>query len=212
MSNRLRNNTLTPLLGILLAGCATLKGSTPFRYVPSLAVGEPVGLSVGVQKLEDKRPDDDRSVTQGIVDVDEKVTAKVSEDLRASQVFKALDFPIRREKNEVILKGEIKRFYWKLSPNPIALIPVANLIVYFGVPVNRLEGIASLRVQLVNSRTGLTIAEYEKTSTRTERSTLYTFKAGEAGSELAEAFRDVMKLIKDAIASDAKAGRLVLRE
>lgn len=214
MSDNLRNTTVVAVLVLVIsaAGCATLKGSSPFRYVPSLAVAEPVDWTVGVQKLEDKRPDDDRSATHSIPDIDDKVTAKVIEDLRVSRVFRAVEFPSKSEKNDVIVKGEIKRFYWKLTPNPIALIPVANFAVYFGAPVNRLEGIATLRVQLVNSRTGVTIAEYEKTSTRTDRSTLYELKAGEIGSELAEAFRDVMKQIKDAIAADAKAGRLILRD
>jgi hypothetical protein len=61
---------------------------------------------------------------------------------------------------------------------------------------------------LVNSKTGETVAEYNKNSTKSDSYTIYNLKAGEAGAELAEAFREVPKQIKQAISSDIKAGRL----
>ncbi len=161
-----------------------------------------------MEKLSDKRPEGDRSATESISDLDEKVTAKLLEDFRSSQLFAAVDFPIQGDKDDLVLKGEIKRFYWKLTPNPIVFIP---LIPYFGIPIYEAEGVATLRVQLVRTKTGQTIGEYEKSSTRTATYTLYNSKAGEEGSELADAFRDVAKQIKDAILADGKAGRLGAR-
>lgn len=211
LSLRLTATFVVFSVAVLLQGCATLVGSVPFRYVPSLAGGEPIPLRLGMERLVDKRPDGDRSATDSITDVDEKVTAKLLEDFRTSQIFTAVDFPVRRDTDDLILKGEIKRFYWKLTPNPIVFIPIINLVIYFGVPVNDLEGIANLRVQLVSSKTGKVVAEYDKSSTRTASFSIYNMKAGEAGSELADAFRDVVKQIKDAILVDAKAGRVVAR-
>ena len=213
MHNRvgLRPLALVVSLALLLQGCATLVGTVPFKYVPSLASGEPVSLRLGMEKLVDKRPDGDRSATESIPDVDEKVTAKLLEDFRSSQMFTMVDFPIQGDKDDLILKGEIKRFYWKLTPSPIVFIPIINLLIYFGIPVHEAEGVATLRVQLVSAKTGQTMAEYEKTSTRTATFSIYNLKAGEAGSELADAFRDVAKQIKDAIVADGKAGRLAVR-
>ena len=214
MHNRSRLPTLASLLSLalLLQGCATLVGSVPFKYVPSLAGGEPLNVRLGMEKLVDKRPDGDRSATESITDVDEKVTAKLLEDFRSSQMFAAVDFPIQSDKDDLILKGEIKRFYWKLTPSPIIFIPLINLLIYFGIPIHDAEGIANVHVQLVSSKTGKVLAEYDKTSTRTATFTLYNLKAGEAGSELADAFRDVAKQIKDAVLADGKAGRLSARD
>ncbi len=208
---RLRLPTIAVSMALLLQGCATLVGTVPFKYVPSLATGEPFSLRMGMEKLVDQRPDGDRSATESIPDVDEKVTAKLLEDLRSSQMFTAVDFPTQGDKDELILKGEIKRFYWKLTPSPIVFIPLINLLIYFGIPIHEAEGVATLRVQLVRTKTGQPIAEYEKSSTRTATYTLYNLKAGEVGSELADAFRDVAKQIKDSIVADGKAGRLAVR-
>lgn len=194
--------------GFLFQGCATLNGTVPFKYVPSLPSREPINLRLGMEKLVDIRPEDDRSATESIADVDEKVTAKLLEDFRSSQIFATIGFPAQREKDDLIMKGEIKRFYWKMTPSPIIFIPLVNIFIYFGVPVYNIEGVANLHVQLVSSKTGQIIAEYDKNSTKMESYTIYSFKAGEAGAELAEAFRDVSKQIKEAIFSDENRGHL----
>jgi hypothetical protein len=124
MHNRSRLRALASVLSLalLLQGCATLVGSVPFKYVPSLAGGEPLTLRLGMEKLVDKRPDGDRSATESITDVDEKVTAKLLEDFRSSQMFAAVDFPLQGDKDDLVLKGEITRFYWKLTPSPIVYL------------------------------------------------------------------------------------------
>lgn len=195
-------------VGTLLEGCVTLNGSVPFKYVSSLPTGEPISLRAGMEKLVDSRPEDDRSATKSISDVDEKITSKLLEDFRSSQLFTAVDFPIQRDKDAVIIKGEIKRFYWKLTPSPVIFIPLIQLLMYFGVPIYDVVGVADIHVQLVNPATGQILKEYDKSSTKTESYTLYNLKAGEAGAELAEAFRDVSKQIKESIVSDINGGRL----
>ncbi len=79
---------------LFLQGCATLNGSVPFKYVPSLASAEPTDLHVGMEKFVDKRPQEDFKCTKSIADVDEKVTAKFLEDFRSSQIFTTVDFPV----------------------------------------------------------------------------------------------------------------------
>lgn len=210
----MRNAKMLLLLGLFLVamslttGCATLNGTIPFRYVPSLPSAKPdKTVNLGVEKLLDNRPKDDREATDAITDVDEKVTAKLIEDFRSSQIFTSVDFPVEK-KDDLVLKGQIKRFYWKLTPSPIIFIPLLNLVIYFGIPIYDIESVAELQVQFVNPKTGQSLAEYNKSSTKTQSYTLYNFKAGEAGAELAEAFREVSKQIKDAIISDLKSDRL----
>jgi hypothetical protein len=192
--------------GALLQGCATLNSSVPFRYVPSLITGEPTDLRLGMEKLADKRPEGDRSATESISDIDDKTTSKLLEDFRTTQIFAAVDYPPQPVKDDFIMKGEIRRFYWKLTPEPYIFIPFVGCIVYFGAPAHTAEGIAELSVQLVNPKTGAVLSKYERIATKKTTYTIYNFKAGEAGSELADAFRDVSKQIKDSIVEEIKAG------
>jgi hypothetical protein len=197
-------------IGALFQGCATLNGTVPFKYVPSLPTGEPISLRVGMEKLTDVRSKDDRQATESIADVDEKITAKLLEDFRSSQIFTTIDFPVQKEKDAIVIKGEIKQFYWKLTPSPVIFIPFIQLLMYFGVPIYDVVGIADFHVQLVNPLTGQVVREYDKSSTKTESYTLYNLKAGEAGAELAEAFREVSKQIKQGIVADGQEGRLLM--
>ena len=127
------------LTAFLLQGCYTLNGTVPFKYVPSLSSGDSIEMRAGMERLADKRPSDDKSSTENIDDVSDKVTAKLLEDFRASQLFTGLDLPPQKGKNDLILRGDIKRFYWKATPSPIAFIPIVNLAAYFGAPVTFIE-------------------------------------------------------------------------
>jgi len=165
---------------------------------------------IGMGKFVDVRPDDDKKATDNITDVDEKVTAKFLEDFRTSRMFSSVDFPALRDKDSLILKGEIKRFYWKTNHNPIKFIPVVNLLMLLGITSYEIEAVVDLKVQAIDPRTGAVLAEYEKTSTKKDSGTLYNSRSGESGAELAEAFRDVSKQIKEAIASDILKGKIKL--
>jgi hypothetical protein len=195
----------------LVSGCSTLNGSVPFRYVPSLSTMQQNSAVLGVEKFVDSRPVDDQEVTKSIPDIDEKVTVKVLEDFRSSGMFAGVDFPTRRDKDDLIVKGEIKRFYWKTKHNPIKFIPIVNLLLLLGITSYNIEAVVELKVQILDARTGAVLSEYDKTSTKTDSATLYDIKSGESGSELAEAFREVVKQIKDGMAGDIKNGKLGIR-
>jgi hypothetical protein len=100
---------------MLISGCSTLNGSVPFRYVSSLNTIPRTDAVLGMEKFVDRRPDGDREVTDGIPDIDEKITQKVLDDLHSSRIFADIEIPIRKEADDLILKGEIKRFYWKTT-------------------------------------------------------------------------------------------------
>jgi ABC-type uncharacterized transport system auxiliary subunit len=166
---------------------------------------------LGMEKFVDSRPVDDKEVTKSIPDIDEKVTAKLLEDFRSSGMFAGVDFPARRDKDDLIVKGEIKRFYWKTKHNPIKFIPIVNLLLLLGITSYNIEAVVELKVQILDARTGAVLSEYDRTSTKTDSATLYDIKSGESGSELAEAFREVVKQIKDGMAGDIKNGKLGIR-
>jgi hypothetical protein len=172
---------------------------------------QPSSTILGMDKFVDSRPMDDKEVTKGIPDIDDKVTAKVLEDFRSSRMFAGVDFPARRDKDDLILKGEIKRFYWKTKHNPIKFIPIVNLLLLLGITSYNIEAVVELKVQILDAKTGAVLSEYDMTSIRTDTATLYDNKSGESGAELAEAFREVVKLIKDGIARDIKNGKIVIR-
>jgi hypothetical protein len=192
----------------LVSGCTTLNGSAPFHYVPSLSTVQQNNAVLGMEKFIDSRPADDKAATKSITDVDENVTVKVLDDFRSSRMFAGVDFPVRHDKDDLIVKGEVKRFYWKTQHNPIKFIPVIQLLLLLGITSYNVEAVVELKVQILDPRTGAVLSEYDRTSTKTDRGTLYDSKSGESGSELAEAFREVVKQIKDSIAGDIQNGKI----
>lgn len=181
-----------------------------FHYVPSLNTGRQNNATLGVEKFADSRPADDKVATESISDIDDKVTSKILEDLRVSHMFSSIDFPASREKDDLIMKGEIKRFYWKETSNPVRYIPIIHLVLLFGIPIYHIDSVAELNVKIIDAKSGILLSEYDKTSTKEVSVNLYDRKTGEMGAELAEAFRDVMKQIKDGISNDIGAGKIKL--
>ena len=202
--------TLVFCLLLFVSGCATLIGSVPFHYVPSLNTGQQNNASLGIEKFIDSRPVEDKKATESISDIDEKVTSKFLEDFRTSRMFAVVDFPVRRDKDDFIFRGEIKRFYWKATYNPMRFIPGVNLLLLLGIPVYNIDAVAEFKIQLIDGNTGVILVEYDKIATKTETVSLYSGKSGEMGAELAEAFRDVAKQIKDGITSDIRNGKIKL--
>lgn len=207
---KIRVSLLCLLTLMLVTGCSTLNGSVPFRYVPSLNSIPRTDAVLGMEKFVDSRPLDDREVTESIPDIDEKITIKVLEDLRTSRIFADIEIPARRESDDLVLKGEIKRFYWKTTHNPLKYVPLLQVVMLLGIPSEHVEAVVDLKITLVDAKTNEVLAVYDKTSTRTDTATMYRTKSGESGAELAESFRDVMKQVKDNIADDVRKGKVRL--
>ena len=192
-----------PLLVVGFLGCSvTLNSNVPFLYQPSLPVADATAYRLGVNKLEDKRSAEDRETTEEIRDLDEKVTVKLLEDLRGSNLFASVKFPPKSDRDEMVLRGEIQRFSWKISTSPVLWMPIINILIYFGVPIYDVEAVAQLKIWLSDGKTGMVISEYTKFAKRENAYSLYNMKAGEAGAELADAFRDVMKQMKEGMLAD----------
>ena len=195
----------------LLSGCSTLNGSVPFHYVPSLSSINQNSAVLGMEKFVDRRPAEDREATKSIPDIDEKITAKVLDDLKSSRMFADVHFPARSNEDNLIIKGEIKRFYWKTKHNPIKFIPIVQMLLLLGITSHNVEAVVELKVQILDAKTGAVLSEYDKSSIKTDSGTLYVNTSGESGSELAEAFRDVVKQIKDSLAADIQTKKILVR-
>lgn len=185
--NLLKSNIAIIILIIssVIQGCTTYGiGMMAFDYIPSLPGSEPINIRVGIEKLLDKRPETDRSTTKDTVNLDERVTHKLFDDFQSSKIFSEVNYPVKKEEDILIIKGDIKRFYYK------------DTFYYGGITSFTAE--VNLHVQLVNSGTGKVLAEYDKSSVRKD--------------SLSEAFRDVVKQIKENIVSDFKQGRIVVTQ
>ena len=160
------------LLVSIFHGCAmTLPNpNVPFDYIPSPPGNESINIRVGMEELVDKRPKDYSSATRRIADVDEKVTAKLLEDFRSSKIFLEVDYPVQKGKDEIIIRGEVRRFYWKNVQTVASGIP---FVTFLGVPQRKTDSEVNLYIQLVSSKTGHVIAEYDKTAKKGASYNLY---------------------------------------
>ncbi|PIP20689.1 MAG: hypothetical protein COX40_03565 [Candidatus Omnitrophica bacterium CG23_combo_of_CG06-09_8_20_14_all_40_11] len=182
---------------IVLSGCASLNGDVPFRYQPSLiSYNKKIDKTVGLNMLVDKRPDGDKAYTESIKDVSEKITAKLLEDFDKSKIFKEIHYPSQAE-DDIVINGTIDRFMWKFYAKTIYYIPMLNLVCYFGVPYADAYGIAGITLEVRDNKVGKVLWSFAEESKMVNSYTFYNMKAGDSGAELAEAFREVGKKLKE---------------
>lgn len=184
-------------LGILSTGCASLNNNIPFQYQPALVASKgPIQKSTGFSMLVDSRPEKDRAYTKSIKDVPEKITAKLIEDFRSSGLFSEIHYPPKTN-DEIVITGTIKRFKWKLYSRGIAYVPYVGLAAgIFGVPLTRAYGMTEIELELKDGATNRVLGTFSESSEVETMYSIYNFKTGESGAELAESFRDVAKKLK----------------
>ena len=99
--------------------------------------------------------------------------------------------------SENCLKCILDRFKWKMYAKPICYIPYVGLLAMIvGVNVETAYGVAGITIEVKDNKTGSTLATISKELEVENSYSAYNFKAGEAGAELSEAFREVVKQIK----------------
>ena len=186
---------------VLVSGCASLNANVPFRYQPSLVpYAKTINKAVGVNMFTDNRPEGDIAYTKSVKDISEKVTSKIIDDFNTSKIFKEIHYPAQPS-DDLVINGTIDRFIWKLYATPITYIPLLNLVIYFGVPCYEAYGIASITLEVKDNKTGQEIKKIKRDVRIDNSYTLYNFKAGEAGTELEEAFRGAAKQLKEDLLS-----------
>lgn len=182
---------------LFLSGCASLNGDVPFRYQPSLlSTNQKINKTAALNLLTDLRPQGDKAYTESIKDISEKVTSKLLEDFEKSKIFKDIHFSITTQ-DDFIINGTINRFMWKLYNTPISYIFILNLVEFLGVPSSEAYGIVDITLEIKDNKTGQIIGHFQEYSKQSSSYTIYNFKAGECGAELSDAFREVVKKLKE---------------
>ena len=195
---------IASILILFSTGCASLNGNVPFQYQPSLlASSETINKDAGMNLLIDQRPEGDKSYTKSIKDIPEKVTSKLIEDFEKSRLFKDIHFSSKTG-DALIIEGTVNRFMWKLYDTPIGYVPLLNIVLFFGVPCYESYGIADITLTIKDSANNRVLGKFHSESKVTDEYSIYNFKAGEAGAELAEALRNVAKDLKQQIAHSIK--------
>lgn len=182
---------------LFLNGCASLNGDVPFRYQPSLlSANQKINKTAALNMLTDMRPQGDKAYTESIKDISEKVTSKLLEDFEKSRIFKDVHFSITTQ-DDLIINGTINRFMWKLYDTPVSYIPFLCIVVFFGVPCAEAYGIVDITLEIKDSKTGQIIGRFQEYSKQSSSYSIYNLKAGEYGAELSDAFREVVKKLKE---------------
>jgi len=185
------------IITIALTGCATLNGNEPFQYPNSLvSLQSPVDKIVGMKLLTDNRPEADKENTIRISDVPEKISARLFSDINSSKIYSDIHYP-SRSGDMVTIEGSIDRFMWKYTPEPYTVIPIVNLILYFGIPSGHATGTAQITLEVKNAQSGMLLGKFTESASNTSTFTLYNRNAGGSGGELADAFREVVKKLKE---------------
>jgi hypothetical protein len=184
-----------------VTSCTTLKGNVPFGYQPSLiAVSKKINKNVGFDVLKDMRPENEiRATEKSIQDLTNKVTYKLIEDFRSSGIFDEINFPAK-DTDDLIINGEINKFIWREDNNWFAIIFMP--LVYFGLPVGDYVGEADITLKVIDKKTGQVLGTVRGAGEQRLTVTLYSMSVGEIGSELAEAFRQCVKQLKEKILTE----------
>ena len=186
---------------VFLTGCARLKGNTVYEYVPSLPGGT-IAVKAQMTEFQDLRPEWDRKQTRDVEPVATKLTRKIYDDFKGSEVFTSI-FTGKDASPDVIIKGRIYNFYWKNRYKWYAFVPYLNLILLFGVPYGQFKGEVKLVMDVVSARTGQVIASYEESALREDTYNAYRVLGGYlGGTETSEALRVNVENIKQRMLND----------
>lgn len=193
---------LTLLVSVcFLTSCTTLKGNVPFGYQPSLiTVSKKIDKNVGFEVFSDLRPANEIKATERpIQDITNKITYKVIEDFRSSNIFDEINFPTN-ETDDLIIKGEINKFIWRAEDNWFAILLFP--LVYFGLPIGDYVGEADITLKVLDKKSGQVLGSVRGAGSQRLSVSLYSMSVGEVGSELAEAFRQCVKQLKEKILTE----------
>lgn len=171
------------------SGCLHLSATVPFQYEPIPILNEgPIPRSVGFNVLADERPRGDRVRTRSVENLPEKVTAKLTEDLRKLRIFGAVHYPAT-EKDDVIVTGAIRRFSWKAYRGPLAGIPLINLFEATGLPMGLAGGVTEIRLEMKDGKTGVGLGTVSASAHARHVFNMFDVIPEAVGVELSESFQ-----------------------
>ena len=185
---------------VVLSGCTTLKGNVPFQYQPSLiSSSKKIDKNVGFNIVKDARPEKEiKSTEKTIKDVPNKITYKMMEDFKSSGIFNEVNFP-PKDSDDIIINATLHRFNWTINTNYFAIF---TYLMYFGIPIEEHVGVVDISLEVIDKKTGKVLGNIQGSNTDKLKYSLYNVSVGEAGSELAEAFRESVKELKEKLLSE----------
>ena len=191
--------TITGCL-LVFTGCMSLKGNVPFQYQPSLiSSSKKIDKSVGFNIANDARPEKQvKALEKTIKDIPNKLTYKMMEDFKASSIFREVNFP-PQDSDDIVINSTINQFSWRVNTNWFAVI---FYLMYFGMPVEEHVGNVDVSLEIVDNKSGKVLGTIRGSGEQKLSYSLYNMSVGEAGSELAEAFRLTVKDLKEKILTE----------
>ena len=195
---------LVGFLSLLLASCAALpKGSILFQHTPLIPKGK-IAANVGMEPLQDKLPESDRNSLKTIENVSEQVSYLVCKDFQDAGLFKSIKLDYNPNEVDIVLKGELRSFYWRSGVTPTLFLPLIQIIHLLGVPAGKNTGKAEIYLELVNAKTGQTISSYDESSESRKSFTIYQWTSARTsgGEETSYALREVIDRLRDDILRD----------
>lgn len=204
---KMKNSGVTVMaivLIFLLLGCAAMPKSTSlFHHVPLLPRGT-VDVKAGFDAFDDKRPQKEKKMMKNIPDLAEQVSSVVCRDFRDAELFDSIQMGYTKDEVDIIVRGEIRSFFWKSGYSATTFIPYVNLIHLIGIPCGSNKGGVELYVELVNAKTGERIAAYNESSNSKKAYSVYQSMSHRVsgGEETGGAFRIVVDLLRKDILVD----------
>jgi hypothetical protein len=187
-----------------LSGCAALpKSSVLFQHTPLLPKGT-VEVKVGMDYLDDKRPDKEKKKMSHISDLSEQVTSVVCRDFRDAELFKSIKLGYNPDEVDIIIRGELRSFFWESGYSPTTFMPYLQFIHIFGVPAGTNKGRVEIYLQLVNAKTGEIISSYDEATDSKKSFSIYQSQSyrTSGGEETSDAFRIIVDQLRNDILLD----------
>src|SRR3989338_4549797 len=152
MKSKLMAFIILTICLIAVSGCTSLKGNVPFQYQPSLiSSSKKINKTIGFNIIEDRRSSKDiKSMEKTIQDVPNKVTYKMMDDFKSSNMFTEVNFP-PKDSDDIIINGELHRFSWKVNTNWLAIL---TYLMYFGLPIEEHVGDVDISLEIIDNKSG----------------------------------------------------------
>ena len=195
------------VLVVSITGCASIS------YKPAISLGESpktIKAKVKIDTFVDKTPADDKDAKVGGVSatapgtlassLDSEITDAVLSDFNNNQLF--LETKKRIENPDLILKGNINRFYGKAGMNELAWVTLPlDILWLFGLPIQTDEGMVDITMQLTKPD-GTLVGEYNGKYEYLDTFSMYNNPVLNVPSRLNKAFSEAVKQIREKILAD----------
>ena len=131
------------------------------------------------------------------------MTEAVLTDFNNNQVFETVKKRFEYEP-DLIIKGNMRRFYGKAGPTTLMWITIPiDIIWFFGFPIFEDEGVVDLEVS-IQQPNGAVLGTYNCQSKFSDSYSIYSNPTLGIGTRLNRAFSECLRQIRERILNDEK--------